>query len=59
MQCLFDELRLVFCMLLRQLPKHQNTVMLKYCIIDFVYVHQVIVSLERTGIPFSKQPLRL
>ena len=34
MQCLFDELRLVFSMLLRQLPKHQNTVMLKYCIID-------------------------
>ena len=28
-----------------KLPQHQNTVMFKYDICDFVYVHQVITSL--------------
>ena len=37
MQYLLDEIL--------KLPQHQNTVMFKYGICDFIYVHQVIISL--------------
>ena len=40
----------------KKLPQHQNTVMFKYGIFDFVCVHQVITSLARTGTLFQKKP---
>ena len=44
MQYLLDEI-FQFSFVLKKLPHHRNTVMSKYDICDFVYVHQVIASL--------------
>ena len=38
-------MRFVIFLLSYKLPQHQNTVMFKYDICDFVYVHQVILRL--------------
>ena len=45
MQYFLDEIFQGF-FVLKKLPHHQNTVMFKYDISDFVYVHQVIASLS-------------
>ena len=45
MQYLLDEI-FQFSFVLKKLPHQRNTVMSKYDICDFVYVHQVIASLS-------------
>ena len=48
-------MRYVSFLLSKKLPQHQNTVMFKYGIFEFLYVHQVVTSLARTGILFQNK----
>ena len=50
LKCLLDEVSFI---LSKKLLQHQYTVMFKYGIFDFLYLHQVVTSLARTGILFQ------
>ena len=49
----FSLMQCVSFLLSEKLPQGHNTAMFKYDIFDFLYVHQVIISLARTGIVFQ------
>ena len=49
----FSLMQCVSFLLSEKLPQGHNTAMFKYGIFDFLYVHQVIISLATTGMVFQ------
>lgn len=53
MECLFKEVHQYYIYILCEHLPYHNTMMFKYCIIEFVNAYQTTTSLGRTGIFFQ------